>query len=300
MRISHSRALFLSNKLSLKEVLKHFFVTLVGLGQFYFLKSAFNPDTSGFIYFFISSNNLLVEICLTFTTMVVINALLRNTVAYKLSNIAVDAGIFFYSKNTSNKDKRNIYNFISKELSGSPNILIAGATGWKTFGDINSPFHSALANSEKSQIILIYPFSDKIPLRVSDINRNNPDNPITVHEYTQEVLKSIKFLREQYHHADTSNNIELKLYHSYPFWKYIRLNNFLLIQQYPKLEHVDKSPYIAVGRTNDKKDLFQSFNRQLNRFWESHRLSRFDFKTDEIVFTDDNGIETKREKINFN
>lgn len=206
------------------------------------------------------------------------------------------SGIFYYSKNDTDKEITKNKEFLIEKFGEATNIDIIGATGFNTFTRNDSAMKATLREAfEKVQgearILLVNP----------DINDNNSEilksRPFSLRmswsDYRSEILKSIQFLRSL---KQQGKNIELKFYCQKPVWKIIRADDFMWLQHYKNAEHVERMPVYGVAREkmDDVETLFEPLHSVFEKKWHNDNNPVYNFATDKIEYS-----RTKNVKIDF-
>lgn len=209
-----------------------------------------------------------VELIFVAVTISLYNIAIRITRGYKLGGTAKAAGMFYYSPNSDDRTVIRNNNFLRKKSTDCKHLKIMGATGWHTFGKRCSPLHEAINNCDSAEIILFSPLSDFLEDRSTDVGQK-PD------EYGREIYWSILFLKSLID-GPKPIDIKLKLCDSYPGWKYMFLDPYVWVQQYPKTEHVVRSPSYAYQRID--MGIYDQLYYQFTKRWKSPWVCDYDFE----------------------
>lgn len=241
---------------------------------------------------FIHKNSIIVKFTITALILFFFEISSHIVKYYQSGKIANASGMFHYSSNHNKYSKRKSDNFLKEKGIISTNLCILCATGWETFGAEDSPLHQSVLNSEETKIIIACPQSEAVQKRAEDIG-------IKVNDYINDIHKSIKFLAELY---EKGCNITVKMYQKAPLWKFIILDQYAWVQQYPRKEHVQDSPCYAVERLAPygKRAMYSQVYNQFRRRWGSNYIGTYNFETQIVDFNIKNadGKEMKVKCIN--
>ncbi len=238
---------------------------------------------------FVDRYLLLIELGMVIVTLTIIEVLVRLLEDYRKASMATASGLFFFRPNSTERQIRKSENFLRDESVGCGFLYVRGATGWETFSSSESPLYQATKSCRDVRIILIYPLSEAVIQRSHDLKMN-------VNKYREQIYESIEFLRSLKRGSGRPESLMLKMYQGYPFWKYIILDNYVWVQQYPVGDHVRNSPSYAYERVpRFNKGVFDHLVNQFLRYWSSHHLGVYNFDNDEVKFFDSQGhlIESK-------
>jgi hypothetical protein len=238
------------------------------------------------------NHEIRVHVVVTIFIISSLEVLLRLFNHRKFSKIAQGADIFFYRSNQRQKEISEGYEFLQDNARNCNSIYIQGATGWETFGATDSPLHDALSNCQEASILLIDPMSPSVIKRARDIEMESDD-------YREQIYNSIQYLKNLKDNSRLHPKITLKMYHSYPFWKFIILRDHIWFQHYPEDNHVKNSPCFALKWNPEKPGLHAPFRQQFLLKWNSHRFGIYSFDDNMLNFYDDNGnhIPSRTKKI---
>lgn len=189
------------------------------------------------------------------------------------------AGLFMYYPDQASMISSTAFEHFKDAGRKAQNITILGATGWDTFGKVDSPLHEALTNCRSARIILFNPLSFDLEQRAGNLT-------MTPETYRDEIYNSIRCLREMMVRAGDDKIIELKFFHRYPTWKFINIDGLLWVQRYPKDSHVQFAPCFAFEVTEQRNSLYDPFVVHLDSLWRSHRLGRYNFDTGSVTGAD--------------
>lgn len=224
-----------------------------------------------------------IEPILTLTIFILFATLGRVIKHYRKGGMSIAAGMFFYSPHLKERQVEKSEQFLRREASKCVHIHLLGSSGWNTFGHSDSPLHNGLQVCEKAEIILMNPYSDALEKRAENIGQDAA-------EYRQEIIQSLQYIKtlKDIGDGDNANRIEVKMYQSYPGWKFIILGRYCWVQQYPISEHVRNSPCYAFQRI-PQWGIYGHFFSQFQRRWDSLRLGKYNFDSESIEFYNESG-----------
>jgi len=226
---------------------------------------------------FIEDAPRVSKVILTAVVSLLFAGLYRLYRHYRHGTAAISAGLFSSSPNSHDDDIDDVYIFIHIESIKCRELRVCGATGWDTFGKCRSPLHRAIKACSVVNILLIDPTSSDLINRARDVR-------LGLDEYRAEIYKSVNFLQHVY--DEHNANISLKFYNNYPFWKYIFLDEFVWVWQYPTDRHVKESPCYGFKKLQKKSDstdgqvgMYDHMLAQFNKRWASNRFWSYNFET---------------------
>ncbi len=267
----------------LRDILWHFGIAIIVMLVIRAMYKALCNWTADNVLLFVDSSArylghhyVWVELACLAVIISFIHVTLRISRRFWLGGTARNAGMFFYSLNSSSRALLRSKKFLEKKSLACKNIHINGATGWNTFGNPVSPLHIALTKCDSAEIILLSPLSDNIEVRAKDIKQ-------TPEEYKNEILRSILFLKSIID-QEGYTTIKLKLCDSYPGWKYIFIDPYVWVQNYPKHEHVALSPSYAYQRLEG--GIYDQLLNQFGKRWNSPWVCNYNFENDTIECMD--------------
>ena len=208
----------------------------------------------------------------------------------KYGAIASSAGLFYCSENVTENENDQSKEFLKKESAGSNIIRILCATGWETFGKVDSPLYGAIKGCQYSEILLAYPYSVAVMNRAQNLGWQ-------VDQYIKEIYRSINNLSKM---KSSTKEINLKFYQYEPLWKFVILDRYAWVQQYPKRRHVQSSLCYAFERFSEESDdesntdelgdcIWNHVFRQFSQSWRNPRLIEYDFASNQFKAIDREG-----------
>jgi len=207
----------------------------------------------------------------------------------RLARIARNAGLVFASSSRGIFARRKSRKL--KETQGiARDIMVMGATGFRTFTDPRGDLHAVIKNCRKAKIMLLNPASEGAATRVKSIL----DPEITLEKFREQIKSSIDFLKEL---KAVQKDIRLKLYHDVPFLKMALSGDYLWVNHYHAGLDVQVMPEYVLVHNQNPGSLYTIFYQYFLNQWADPRIPEYDLETDELVYRDIAGNEEKRERI---
>ncbi len=237
---------------------------------------------------YLESNLFWIEPALAIVLIIIFHIITRLVRRSKKGGMAIASGMFFYSPNHDKGSIEKGEKFLrEKSIECSP-IYTMGATGWNTFSDKSSPLYTSLESCHEAQIILFSPISNNLEKRAQDVNQD-------ANEYRNEICKSINYLTALRTKGVIPERIKLKVYNSYPGWKYIFIQPYVWVQYYSPNHHVKNTPVYMYE--NVPNGIYRHLLDQFLKRWNSHWLCPYNFDNKKIEFIDKDGKIYKQESI---
>lgn len=170
-------------------------------------------------------------------------------------------------------------------------VLIVSSTGFRTFVDPQGDFHSVLQGCREARIMLLNPQSEGA--RVRAMSMLNPG--VTPGRLSEQIKKSIDFLKGL---KAAQKNIKLKLYDDPPFLKLAILGDYIWMKHYHPGIDVQEMPEYVFAHDQNPGTLYAPFYQYFLMRWNDSHIPEYDLDTDELVYRDTSGNETRREKFN--
>ncbi|MDP2156438.1 MAG: hypothetical protein Q8K68_01860 [Nitrospirota bacterium] len=207
----------------------------------------------------------------------------------RLARIARNAGLVFASSSRGIFARRKSRKL--KETQGiARDIMVMGATGFRTFTDPRGDLHAVIKNCRKAKIMLLNPASEGAATRVKSIL----DPEITLEKFREQIKNSIDFLKEL---KAVQKDIRLKLYHDVPFLKMALSGDYLWVNHYHAGCDVQVMPEYVLVHNQNPGSLYTIFYQYFLSQWNDPAIPEYDLETDELVYRDIAGNEGKRERI---
>jgi hypothetical protein len=227
----------------------------------------------------IDKYKIFIDFALIAMLITFVEILARFYIHYKKGSMAIASGMFLFKPNSTKHQIKKSEEFLRKESLGCGFLYIRGATGWETFGSLGSPLREAAKSCREVRIILIYPLSDDVQERARNLH-------VSTRDYKKEIYDSIIYLHSLKRASPRPDYLTLKMYQRYPFWKYIILENYVWVQQYPREGHVKNSPCYAFQRLqgSNTRGIYDHLLNQFLIYWDSPNLGIYNFQTEQLEF----------------
>ncbi len=228
-----------------------------------------------------------VEIVAAILLIIFFNYIGKSWINRKFSNLARSAGMVNSFSSKGFLAQRRIKKL--KEKQGvARDIMIIGSTGFRTFVDPKGDLHNVIQNCREAKIMLLNPYSEGARIRASSIL--NPD--VTLERFKEQIKKSIDFLKGL---KAVQKNIKLKFYGDAPFMKLAILGDYLWAKHYHTGLDIQAMPEYVFEHNQNPGSLFTPFYQYFLVRWNNSDIPEYDLDTDELVYRDTNGNETRRE-----
>lgn len=171
----------------------------------------------------------------------------------------------FSPNHNLSETKRNWAECVGKiKATKAKDLRIMGATGYKTFGEKDSPLYTFLEKYDgEVKVLLIEPNAnlDALISRAAQTEKT-PQN------YADEVTKSVERLKDLV--RNKNRKITLKLYKQTPIWKMIISNDYMWLQHYSTCsDDVHKTPvYTFYSDGDGGTSLFHALYSVWQKRWE--------------------------------
>ncbi len=216
-------------------------------------------------------------------------ALRRSWNDRRLSKMAKEAGLVLVEPEKGFLSRRRIRNM--KEKQGfAKDVMLIGSTGYRTFVEPDGDLHEVIRNCRNARIMLLNPFSEGAEERAKSILDPN----VTVATFRDQIEKSIAFLRDL---KKINKEVKLKLYSDPPLLKVVILDDFVWIQHYHAGLDIDAMPEYVFKHDQNLGSLYIPFYRYFMMRWNSSAAPEYDLESDELVYRDRDGNETRRHKF---
>jgi len=175
-----------------------------------------------------------------------------------------------------------------KRLSAARDAYILTLTGYDTFVDEASPLRAALKTAYEIRVMLVNPIGTGLRRRIDSLP---PE--VTLLSFHKEIEASIAYLAEL---RKAGKKITLKFYEHEPFWKVIVFGDHVWVQHCHSGYEVKHQPeYVfALQRRNPRAGLYVPFYMHFLEQWSQPCHPEYDFGTNELVYRDEAGNESRR------
>jgi hypothetical protein len=180
---------------------------------------------------------------------------------------------------------------LKKRQGFAREVMIVSSTGFRTFVDPKGDMHDVVRTCRDVKIMLLNPFSEGARLRARSILDPN----ITPESFREQISKSIDFLKDL---KAARKNIKLKFYQDSPFLKLAILGHYVWIKHYHPGLDIQALPEFVFDHDQNPGSLYNPLYQHFVTCWENPGNPEYDFDTDELVYRDANGNETRRDRFN--
>lgn len=231
---------------------------------------------------------ITMEIAVAVLLIVFLNFLLKSYTDRKFSRMArADMGLVLVAHEENSADRKKVKR-LKEEQGIARDILLIGATGFKTFVSPEGDLNRVIQNCREAKIMLLNPAGEG----ASVFPKSMADPEITPETFAGHILKSIDFLKGL---KALQKNIRLKLYNEAPFFKITILGDYLFIKYYHAGQ--DGQPEYIFKYSPSQGRFFHPMYQYFLLKWRDPEIPEYDLETDELVYRDISGNEKRREKL---
>jgi hypothetical protein len=175
-----------------------------------------------------------------------------------------------------------------RRLPAARDAFIMTLTGYDLLVDTRSLLRGVLESAYEVRVMLVNPIGEGLRRRVESLP---PD--VTLLTFHQEIEASIAGLAEL---RKRGKRVTLKFYDHEPFWKVVVLGEHVWVQHCHAGFSVREQPeYVfALRQHNPREGFFVPFYTHFLNQWNAHHHPEYDFDSNELVYRDASGNETKR------
>lgn len=231
-----------------------------------------------------------VEIVVAVLLIVALHFAGKNWMDRRLSRMARYAGLVSVTPVEGFLARRRAKKL--KEREGiARDIMVIGSTGYSTFVDPKGDLHNVLKTCREAKIMLLDPLREGATIRAKSI----PDPDISPEIFREQIVRSIDFLKGL---KAGQKNIRLKLYPDMPLLKMEVLGDHICVRYYHTGLNVNKMPEYVFKHDQNPGSLYSPFYQYFLARWNDPNIPEYDLDTDDLVYRDRSGNETRREKFN--
>ncbi|MBY0249707.1 MAG: hypothetical protein K2Q17_18795 [Nitrospiraceae bacterium] len=227
-----------------------------------------------------------IELIVAIVLIMLFNQLRLSIRDRRLARVAISAGLVSFTPNRSLHVKRSLRTVKERYETGK-SLMVIGSTGHETFADSGSAFRTVLQKCLWANILLLNPYSGEASLRVQALSR--PD--FTLDHFREEGRKTVELLKKL---KASGKDVKLKFYSDPPLVKLVILGDYLWLQHYHTSLEVNTMPEYVFKHNLMDRGFYTLFYQYFMRRWESPSIPEYDLDTDELVYRDVIGSETKR------
>ena len=228
-----------------------------------------------------------IEIAVAIGLILLFNSIGRGMKDSKLSRIARGAGLISAARRRGGFQRRKVRK--SKEKQGiARDIKIIGSTGFQTFANPEGDLYHVIQNCREAKIMLLDPISEGASARAKSLRVPG----ITPESLREQIIKSIDFLKRL---KAVQKNIRLKLYSDVPLLKLAVLGDYIFVRHYHTGLDVRNTPEYVFKHDQNAGGLYTFFYDYFLTRWHDPAIPEYDLDTDELIYSDKRGNESRRE-----
>ena len=228
-----------------------------------------------------------IEIAVAIGLILLVNSIGRGMKDSKLSRIARGAGLISAARRRGGFQRRRVRK--SKEKQGiARDIKIIGSTGFQTFANPGGDLYHVIQNCREAKIMLLDPISEGASARAKSLRVPG----ITPESLREQIIKSIDFLKRL---KAVQKNIRLKLYSDVPLLKLAVLGDYIFVRHYHTGLDVRNTPEYVFQHDQNAGGLYTFFYDYFLTRWHDPAIPEYDLDTDELIYSDKRGNESRRE-----
>jgi hypothetical protein len=233
-----------------------------------------------------------VEIVVAVMFILFFEAIERFWKGRRISAMASAAGLEAGGLSHGTISRKRLKKF--KEKQGiARDVMIMGSTGYRTFVPPKGELHRVLEDCREARLLLLNPVSEGAYARAASIK--NPG--ITPETFREQIHATIGYLKGLW---ASKKNIRLKLYQDVPLLKMIILGDFMYVKHYHPGTNVSEMPEFVFSHKQKVGGLYHPLYQFFLTRWHDPSIPEYDFATDEFVYRDWAGKETRRENFGMN
>lgn len=229
---------------------------------------------------------IFVEIAVAVLLIIFFKFLGKSYIDRKFSKMArTDMGLILVA-HAENLFERNKLKKLKQEQGIARDVLMIGSTGFGTFVNSEGDLHKVIQNCREAKIMLLNPTGEGASFCAKSI----PDPAVTPENFAEDIVKSIDFLKGL---KALQRNIRLKLYDKTPFFKLTILGDYLFMKYFNGGS--DEQPEYIFKHSQNHSSFFHPLYQYFLSKWRDPNIPEYDLDTDELVYRDSSGNETRRE-----
>ena len=176
-----------------------------------------------------------------------------------------------------------------KQLAGARDAFVMTLTGHDTFVAEDSTLRGVIEKAYEIRVMLVNPVGKGLSTRAACLP---PEiTLLTLHREIESTIGYLSGLRK------FGKKVKLRFYDEEPFWKLVVLGDYVWVQHCHSGFAVKQQPeYVfALERREPRHGLYVPFYMVFLNQWNDARHPEYDFDTNELVYRDTSGKETRRE-----
>jgi len=177
------------------------------------------------------------------------------------------------------------------ELPAARDAFVLTLTGYDTFVADDSLLRGVIEKAYEIRVMLVNPVGRALRERADSLPPGI--TVLTLHTEIEAVVAYLSRLRK------FGKKVTLKFYDEEPFWKLIVLGDYVWVQHCHSGFAVKEQPefVFALQQREPRHGLFVPFYMVFLNQWNDARHPEYDFDTNELVYRDASGKETRRDVL---
>jgi len=177
------------------------------------------------------------------------------------------------------------------QLTTARDAYVLTLTGYDTLVAEDSLLRPVIGKAYEIRVMLVNPVGQGLRQRAESLP--SEVTVLTLHTEIEATIGALSALRKY------GKKVKLKFYDEEPFWKIVVLGDYLWVQHCHSGFVVREQPeYVfALQHTEPRHGLFVPFYMIFLNYWNDPRHPEYDFDTNELVYRDAGGRETRRELL---
>lgn len=221
------------------------------------------------------------EVAIAAALILFLNDLRRNWKDRRLSRTARAAGLLLMSPGRGLLARWNAAR-LKREQGRAREVMIIGATGFRTFVDPSGDLHEPVKNCREARIMLLDPREEGTRARALSL----PAPDATPERFREQIRASIEFLKGL---RQIQKKVRLKLYPDTPLLKLAILGDFLWVRHYHPGMDASAMPEFLFRHSAKPGGLYGPLHQYFLWRWQDPRIPEYDLETDELVCQDGAG-----------
>jgi hypothetical protein len=206
-----------------------------------------------------------------------------------LATAATGAGLVSFFPKRARRAQQHIQRLKEEQGTGRT-IMVIGSSGYSTFVDQVGDLSSVLDKCLGAKILLVNPYSQEATARIEAIG--HPEFSLTA--FREEVRQSIALLKRL---KAMGKAVKLKLYADSPLVKMLILGDYLWLQHYHAGLDIRSMPEYVLRHNRQDHGFYTLYAHYFEQRWENADFPEYDLDTDELVYRNRAGSETRRERF---
>ena len=230
---------------------------------------------------------IAVEMTVAILLIACLNYFHRSIRDRALAAVAAGAGLVSFFPRRTRGAQRHIKQLKEEQGTGRT-ISVIGSSGHSTFVDQVGGLSSVLDKCLGARIMLVNPYSQEASARIQAIG--HPE--FTLNTFREEIRQSIQLLKRL---KAMGKAVKLKLYSDSPLMKLVILGDYLWLQHYHADLDIQTMPEYVLRHNRKDHGLYTLYAHYFMQRWGSGEIPEYDLDTDELVYRNRAGNETRRE-----